>query len=73
MPNIVITAEAHAALHAARDPSRPWHETAVNLLDGTFMVPLSDDTFERLNEAKFCFETHSETIIRLFATRNGKN
>lgn len=74
MKKIIISAEAKAAISAARDLSRDWKETAVPNNDGTWTVPFEDDTLDAMKARQFPGESLSDTIIRLcqFARSGGK-
>lgn len=69
MPLLSITPQAHAAVRAAtlagrdfRDNSRPDPANP-----GMLLVPVGDDTAERLQKLRLLGETVSDTLIRLLA------
>lgn len=72
MPTVTITDEAVRALQA--NARGEFKETGHRNADGTWDVPLTDDTIERLEDRRHPQETISDTIIRIaaYATSSGR-
>lgn len=50
----------------------PFHETAVRQPDGIWLVPLEDETWERLQQSRLPGETDDDAILRLVNTHLGR-
>jgi len=63
--NIIITGAAHDALllHAGAE----FRETGRRLNDGKWLIPVSDETVDRLQQARHPGENWSDVIVRLSA------
>jgi len=70
---INVTRRVRDLIRQKADPTR-FRETAVECADGTFDVPIGDDTWERLLEHALDGESVSETIERMvmFDTTNNR-
>lgn len=65
MPTIIITEEAEQALKSSSFRTNETWSGGEQLLDGTWVIKLSMETFERLHEAQLKGESYSDTILRL--------
>lgn len=66
MPNVIITNDAAAAIRAAAQGS--FHNDGHRLQNGSWVIPLGEDTLEALQGVQFPGETLSDTIIRICFT-----
>ena len=66
MPILNISEEAHRAIRAAAQ--HDFKETGRRLPDGTWDIPVGEETLARMQRAAFPGETFSDTIIRAMAT-----
>lgn len=72
MPKLLLTDEAHRAIRgAARSGS--YKETGVRRADGTWEVPVDEDTLDRIQSHMFEGETLSDCIIRAVGNIGGLN
>lgn len=71
MPKINITAEAEQVIRA--NAELPFKSTGTQRPDGTWDIPLADNTLERLRAAQLAGESISDTIIRVCGTKGGLN
>lgn len=66
MPNVEISDHCHAViLSAAR---YPFKETGKRLLNGNWLIPLSEDVWTRVITCKHPNETMSDAIERIIIT-----
>jgi hypothetical protein len=50
----------------------PFHSTGQRQPDGTWLVPVEDDTYDRLQEHRQPGETDDDAIARIIQTRQGR-
>jgi hypothetical protein len=72
MPRINITNEAMLAIRSASTAPGGFNQTANRRSDGTWDVPLEEDTLDRLKSQQLPGETLSDTIIRGIALATGR-
>lgn len=70
MPIITISHEAQLAIRGAA--TNPFNQTGTQRPDGSWDVPVEQDTLDRIHEAQLAGETLSDTIIRVVLTANRK-
>jgi hypothetical protein len=73
MPMIHLTDEAARALRACAD--RPFQQTGTQRPDGSWDVPVEEDTLERLKNVQLAGESMSDTVMRvaIMAQQGGKH
>lgn len=65
MPIVNISEEAHRAIRAAAQ--HDFNETGLRCPDGTWDIPVQEETLAKMQRAAFPGETLSDTIIRAMA------
>jgi hypothetical protein len=68
---ITITAAAREVIRANADPFKTFVETGRRNADGTWTIPVADDTYEGIQRHLLPGETVSDAIIRVSATDPG--
>lgn len=51
----------------------PFHSTGDRLADGDWLVPVEDDTYERIQDARLPGETDDDTIQRMLHVYFGRS
>lgn len=67
-----LTDEAHRAIRAASDAPGGFKQTGTQRSDGSWDVPVGDDTLERIQSVAHPGETLSDTILRVCTLSGGK-
>jgi hypothetical protein len=70
MKTIRLTEATYNALAAAA--ILPFRSTAERQADGTWLVPIEDDTYERLEEHRLPGESDDDTVIRMLRVYHGQ-
>jgi hypothetical protein len=50
----------------------PFHSTGTRQADGTWLVPIADDTWERLRSQQLPGETCDDTLMRIVRRHRGQ-
>jgi len=56
----------------AEETIAPFHSTGTREPDGSWLVPLADDTWERLQMVRHKGESDDDTIMRIIRQRRGQ-
>jgi hypothetical protein len=56
----------------AEEATLPFRSTATRQADGTWLVPIADDTWERLRSQRLPGETDDDTVMRIVRRHRGQ-
>ena len=70
MKTIRLTDAANHAIAAAA--TFPFQLTGERQVDGTWLVPIEDETFERLDSHRLSGESDEDVVLRMFRAYRGQ-
>jgi hypothetical protein len=70
MKTIKVSDATYRAI--VEEATLPFHSTGTRQSDGTWLVPIADDTWERLRRQQLPGETDDNTVMRIVRRHRGQ-
>jgi len=70
MKTIKVSDDTYRAI--AEEASLPFRSTGMRQADGTWLVPIADDTWERLRRQRLPGETDDDMVMRIVRRHRGQ-